>query len=65
MWLEIVDKGMGKIAKHIDWRGEIVASESHLIESPTLGIISRCSIYDPLQTELIAIDSMIPIGRDK
>jgi hypothetical protein len=49
MWLEIVDKGMGKIAKHIDWRGEIVVLESHLIESPTSGIISTTfSIRSPL-----------------
>ncbi|KAI3884050.1 hypothetical protein MKW92_001991 [Papaver armeniacum] len=34
-----------------------------LIESPTPGIISRRSIYEPLQTGLIAIDSMIPLGR--
>ncbi|KAI3664319.1 hypothetical protein L1987_89939 [Smallanthus sonchifolius] len=34
-----------------------------LIESPAPGIISRRSVYEPLQTGLIAIDSMIPIGR--
>nr|QBK84209.1 AtpA [Zantedeschia aethiopica]QHN55017.1 ATP synthase CF1 alpha subunit [Zantedeschia aethiopica]QJF46753.1 ATP synthase CF1 alpha subunit [Zantedeschia aethiopica] len=51
------------LAKPIDGRGEISASESRLIESPAPGIISRRSIYEPLQTGLIAIDSMIPIGR--
>ncbi|XP_059650505.1 ATP synthase subunit alpha, chloroplastic-like [Cornus florida] len=51
------------LAKPIDGRGEISASESRLIESPAPGIISRRSVYEPLQTELIAIDSMIPIGR--
>ncbi|MED6206818.1 hypothetical protein PIB30_030264 [Stylosanthes scabra] len=49
--------------KPIDGRGEISSSESRLIESPALGIISRRSVYEPLQTGLIAIDSMIPIGR--
>ncbi|KAL2898538.1 ATP synthase subunit alpha chloroplastic [Bienertia sinuspersici] len=44
-------------------RGEISASEFRLIESPAPGIISRRSVYEPLQTGLIAIDSMIPIGR--
>ena len=34
-----------------------------LIESPAPGIISRQSVFEPLQTGLIAIDSMIPIGR--
>nr|ATG26599.1 ATP synthase CF1 alpha subunit [Cyphia bulbosa var. bulbosa] len=51
------------LAKPIDGRGEISSSESRLIESPAPGIISRCSVYEPLQTGLIAIDSMIPIGR--
>ncbi|KAJ8444261.1 LOW QUALITY PROTEIN: hypothetical protein Cgig2_024587 [Carnegiea gigantea] len=50
------------LAKPIDGGGEISASESRLIESPTPDIISRRSIYEPLQTRLIAIDSMIPIG---
>nr|YP_009436521.1 ATP synthase CF1 alpha subunit [Cyphia dentariifolia]ATG26796.1 ATP synthase CF1 alpha subunit [Cyphia dentariifolia] len=51
------------LAKPIDGRGEISSSESRLIESPAPGIISRRSVYEPLQTGLIAIDSMIPIGR--
>jgi F-type H+/Na+-transporting ATPase subunit alpha len=49
------------LAKPIDGRGEIVASESRLIESPAPGIISRRYVYEPLQKGLIAIDSMIPI----
>uniref|UniRef100_A0A2K1Y5M6 ATP synthase subunit alpha, mitochondrial n=1 Tax=Populus trichocarpa TaxID=3694 RepID=A0A2K1Y5M6_POPTR len=51
------------LAKPIDGRGAISSSESRLIESPAPGIISRRSVYEPLQTGLIAIDSMIPIGR--
>nr|UCU08766.1 ATP synthase CF1 alpha subunit [Cycas schumanniana]UCU09201.1 ATP synthase CF1 alpha subunit [Cycas x multifrondis]URF35347.1 ATP synthase CF1 alpha subunit [Cycas edentata]URF36391.1 ATP synthase CF1 alpha subunit [Cycas seemannii]URF37522.1 ATP synthase CF1 alpha subunit [Cycas edentata] len=51
------------LAQPIDGRGKITASESRLIESPAPGIISRRSVYEPLQTGLIAIDSMIPIGR--
>ena len=51
------------LAQPIDGRGPIPASESRLIESPAPGIISRRSVYEPLQTGLIAIDAMIPIGR--
>ncbi|XVF49789.1 hypothetical protein PTKIN_Ptkin04bG0043600 [Pterospermum kingtungense] len=54
---------MNALAKPIDGRGEFSAFESRLIESLAPGIISRRSIYEPLQTGLIAIDSMIPIGR--
>ena len=51
------------LAKPIDGKGEISTTETRLIESPAPGIISRRSVYEPLQTGLIAIDSMIPIGR--
>ncbi|KAJ0046459.1 hypothetical protein Pint_06148 [Pistacia integerrima] len=57
-------RDINALAKPIDGRGEISASsESRLIESPALGIISRRFVYEPLQTELIAIDSMVPIGH--
>ncbi|PHT75447.1 ATP synthase subunit alpha, chloroplastic [Capsicum annuum] len=51
------------LAKSIDGRGEISASEFKLIESAAPDIISRHFVYEPLQTGLIAIDSMIPIGH--
>jgi F-type H+-transporting ATPase subunit alpha len=51
------------LARPIDGKGDIEASESRLIESPAPGIISRRSVYEPMQTGLIAIDAMIPIGR--
>ncbi|KAL6492069.1 hypothetical protein OROGR_033791 [Orobanche gracilis] len=54
---------LNALANPIDGRGEIYASESRLIESPAPGIISGVQYMEPLQTGLIAIDSMIPIGR--
>nr|UTS56981.1 ATP synthase CF1 alpha subunit [Schizaea tenella] len=51
------------LAQPIDGKGQVPVSGSRLIESPAPGIISRRSVYEPMQTGLIAIDSMIPIGR--
>lgn len=51
------------LARPIDGKGEINTNENRLIESPAPGIISRRSVYEPLQTGLLAIDAMIPIGR--
>jgi len=34
-----------------------------VIESPAPGIISRQSVCEPLQTGILSIDSMVPIGR--
>jgi len=34
-----------------------------VIESPAPGIIDRQSVFEPLQTGVLSIDSMVPIGR--
>ena len=54
---------VNSLARPIDGKGEIRTSETRLIESGAPGIISRRSIHEPLQTGLVAIDAMIPIGR--
>ena len=54
---------VNSLAKPIDGKGEISTTETRLIESGAPGIISRRSVYEPLQTGLIAVDAMIPIGR--
>nr|YP_010488528.1 ATP synthase CF1 alpha subunit [Japanobotrychium lanuginosum]UAT96955.1 ATP synthase CF1 alpha subunit [Japanobotrychium lanuginosum] len=56
-------RAVNALAQPIDGKGQIPASEYRLVESPAPGIISRRSVYEPLQTGLIAIDSMTPIGR--
>nr|AKI29298.1 ATP synthase CF1 alpha subunit [Selaginella uncinata] len=65
--IPVSDAYLGRVvnalAQPIDGKGRIAASEFRLIESPAPGIISRRSVYEPMQTGLIAIDSMIPIGR--
>lgn len=65
--IPVSDSYLGRVvnalAQPIDGKGQISTSESRLIESPAPGIVSRRSVYEPMQTGLIAIDSMIPIGR--
>jgi len=51
------------LARPIDGKGEIPSNDTRLIESAAPGIISRRSVYEPLQTGLVAIDAMIPVGR--
>jgi F-type H+-transporting ATPase subunit alpha len=51
------------LARPIDGKGEIKTTESRLIESPAPGIVSRRSVYEPMQTGITAIDAMIPVGR--
>ena len=47
----------------IDGKGTIATTESRLIESPAPGIIGRESVSEPMQTGIVSIDAMIPIGR--
>ena len=65
--IPVGDKFLGRIinplARPMDGRGNVVGRETRLLESPAPGIIARQSVFEPLQTGLIAIDSMIPIGR--
>jgi F-type H+/Na+-transporting ATPase subunit alpha len=51
------------LARPIDGKGNIAASDTRLIESMAPGIIARESVSEPLQTGITAIDAMIPIGR--
>ena len=45
--------------------GNDISSSSYrwTIESPAPGIMERESVFEPLQSGLIAVDSMVPIGR--
>jgi F-type H+-transporting ATPase subunit alpha len=41
-----------------------VSSEyAWLIESPSIGLIDRQSVFEPLQSGLLSIDAMVPVGR--
>ena len=51
------------LARPIDGKGPIATKSTRAIESMAPDIISRRSVYEPLQTGLVAIDAMIPIGR--
>jgi F-type H+-transporting ATPase subunit alpha len=61
------DSFLGRIvnplAIPIDGLGDISSSETRLIEGPAPGIISRRSVHEPIQTGLVSVDSMIPVGR--
>jgi F-type H+-transporting ATPase subunit alpha len=59
----MVGRVIDALGRPIDGKGDINTSESRLIESPAPGIVERRSVYEPMQTGITAIDSMIPIGR--
>ncbi len=65
--IPVGDKFIGRIVnalgEPIDGKGEIAAEEYRPIENPAPGIIDRKSVTVPLETGILSIDSMFPIGR--
>jgi F-type H+/Na+-transporting ATPase subunit alpha len=59
----MIGRVVDALARPIDGKGDIHTSDSRLIESMAPGIIQRKSVYEPMQTGITAIDSMVPIGR--
>jgi F-type H+/Na+-transporting ATPase subunit alpha len=51
------------IGQPIDGKGPIETREFYPVEKIAPGIIARKSVSQPLQTGIMSIDSMIPIGR--
>ncbi len=51
------------LGEPIDGNGSIVADDYRAIEQPAPGIIDRKPVSEPMQTGILAIDSMFPIGR--
>jgi F-type H+-transporting ATPase subunit alpha len=47
----------------LDGKGEINTTETRPAEFKAPGVVERKSVFEPLQTGLKAVDSMIPIGR--
>ena len=51
------------LGQPLDGKGPIQSKESYPVEKIAPGIIKRQSVNQPLQTGILAIDAMIPIGR--
>ena len=51
------------LGQPIDGLGDIVTTHRRPIEFKAPGVIDRTPVCEPVQTGLLAIDSMVPIGR--
>lgn len=59
----ILGRMIDPLGKPIDGKGEIDAKRYFPIERPAPAIMERKSVNRPLETGILAIDSMFPIGR--
>ncbi len=65
--IPVGEKFIGRIVnalgEPIDGKGEINADDYRFIEQPAPSVVERKSVSEPLETGILAIDSMFPIGR--
>ncbi len=58
-----IGRVVNALGEPIDGKGEIKAEDYRLLEQPAPSIIDRKSVSEPMETGILAIDSMFPIGR--
>src|ERR1044071_9413823 len=59
----LLGRVVDSLGRPIDGKGPIAATAQYPVEKIAPGIIKRKSVSQPVQTGIMAIDAMIPIGR--
>ena len=59
----LIGRVVDALGKPVDGKGPVAAAEYRPVENDAPGVIDRQSVNVPLQTGIMAIDSMFPIGR--
>src|SRR5699024_1391321 len=59
----LIGRVVNSLGQPIDGKGDIKSDKTRPVESSAPGIMDRKSVFEPLQTGIKSIDSMIPIGR--
>ena len=59
----LIGRTVDALGRPIDGMGSIDTAERYPIEHEAPGVISREPVNQPMQTGILAIDSMVPIGR--
>lgn len=60
---ELLGRVVDPLGRPLDGKGPIKAKATGLVERPAVGVMGRKSVHEPLMTGLMAIDTMVPIGR--
>lgn len=60
---EMIGRVVDALGAPIDGKGSINAADFFPVEAEAAGVCIRKSVSEPLQTGILAIDSMFPIGR--
>lgn len=60
---ELLGRVVNPLGQPLDGKGPIKSKTTGLVERPAIGVMGRKSVHEPLMTGLMAIDTMVPIGR--
>lgn len=60
---ELLGRVVNPLGEPIDGKGPILSRKTRPVESPAPGISMRQPVNEPLQTGIMSVDAMIPIGR--
>jgi len=59
----LLGRVVNSLGQPVDGKGPVASTVSYPVEKIAPGIIKRRSVNQPLQTGIMAVDAMIPIGR--
>src|SRR6185295_5756638 len=60
---ELLGRVVNSLGEPLDGKGPIKSTTTYPVENLAPGIIKRRSVSQPVQTGILSIDAMIPIGR--
>src|ERR1700730_14139005 len=60
---ELLGRTVNALGQPIDGKGPVQTSQTSPVEKIAPGVITRQRVNEPVQTGIMAIDAMIPIGR--
>ena len=60
---ELIGRVVDPLGRPLDGKGPVKAKESYALERKAPGVMARKSVHEPVMTGIMAIDTMIPIGR--
>ncbi|QSR85937.1 F0F1 ATP synthase subunit alpha [Candidatus Methylacidiphilum infernorum] len=60
---ELLGRVINPLGQALDGKGPLLTQKTYPVEKIAPGIVKRRSVNQPVQTGIVAIDAMIPIGR--
>lgn len=60
---ELIGRVVDPLGRPLDGLGPIKAKQVGKVENNAPGVMDRKSVHEPLETGIVAVDAMIPIGR--